>query len=145
MSSRLRRLTHVRASDLVEAVAILATAMRVEYSLRRHDLPTTAARFGLRLGSTSANGSTPEPRERLPMWAARRARLTLIVMRLWPFGDTCLRKSLVMGNRLRSLSPQLFIGVRSANDEAFAAHAWLRITGIDIDPASNQYMVLDLA
>ena len=145
MSSRMRRLAHVRPSDLVEAVAILATAVRVESSLRRHDLPTTAARLGLRLGSASANGGTPEPRERLPAWAARRARLTLVVMRCWPFGDTCLRKSLVMGHRLRRLSPQLFLGVRSADDEVFSAHAWLRITGIDIDPTSAQYMVLDLA
>lgn len=147
MGSRVgRRIARLRPGDFVQAVAILAVAARVEYSLHRHDLPATASRFGLRLGSPSADTSASTPRQPLPRWAVRRARLALILMRRWPFGDTCLRQSLVIGNRLRSLAPQLFIGVRASGDGGpISAHAWLQICGIDIDPAGADYLAFDFA
>src|SRR5688572_27910807 len=113
-SSRSGRIARIRPGDFVQALAILVVAARVEYSLRRHDLPTTAARFGVELGSPTSEVSPTTRRELLPRWAIRRARLTLILLRFWPFGDTCLRKSLVIGNRLAALSPQLFIGIRTS-------------------------------
>jgi hypothetical protein len=145
-SSRSGRIARARPGDLVQALAILVVAARIEYSLRRSDLPTTVERFGLRLGSPGTEADPAPRREPLPRWAIRRARLALILMRRWPFGDTCLRQSLVIGNRLASLSPQLFIGVRASGDQrSISAHAWLKVCGIDIDPTSANYVAFDFA
>ena len=145
-SNRTGRIARIRPGDFVQALAILVVAARVEYSLRRRDLPTTAARFGVQLGSSTSEVGPTTRREPLPRWAIRRARLTLILLRWWPYGDTCLRKSLVIGNRLASLSPQLFIGIRTSSDEgSISAHAWLKVSGIDIDPTSANYVAFDLA
>jgi len=147
MGSRVgHRVARLRPGDVVQAIATLIAAARIELSLRRRGLPATASRFGLRLGGPSSPTDTPLPRHPLPSWAIRRARLAVALMRWWPFGDTCLRKSLVIGNRLAELSPQLFIGVRSSGGQPFtAAHAWLQINGIDIDPTSADYVAFDLA
>ena len=137
------RLARVRPDDLAQAIATIVTAAKVEYCLRRHGLPATVSKLGLLFGQPSL---APSERKALPPWAVRRARIALLLMRGWPFGDTCLRKSLVIGNRLRALSPELFIGVRSSGESGdIAAHAWLRISGIDIDPTSVDYVALDLA
>jgi hypothetical protein len=126
-------------------MATLTVAARIELSLRKRGLPATAARFGLRLGGPSSASAPPVPRRPLPSWAVRRARLAVALMRWWPFGDTCLRKSLVIGNRLADLSPQLFIGVPVSGGQEFtSAHAWLQINGIDIDPTSANYVAFDL-
>jgi hypothetical protein len=128
----------------VQALLIVADATRIEFSLRRRGLPATVSTFGLRFGQLEPTDDAT--RVALPTWATRRARIALLVMRFWPFGDTCLRKSLVIGSRLRALSPQLFIGVRAAGGAGdISAHAWLRITGIDIDPTNTDYVALDLA
>ena len=127
-------------------IAIIMAAARIEYVLRRRGLPETATRFGLLLSGPSSTTSVSSRREPLPPWAVRRARLALIIMRWWPFGDTCLRKSLVVGNRLASLSPELFIGVRTlGGDGSIAAHAWLKVSGIDIDPTSADYVAFDFS
>jgi len=140
------RIARLRPGDVVQAMATLAVATRIELSLRRRGLPATAARFGLRLGGPSSSTEPPSPRQPLPSWAVRRARLAVALMRWWPFGDTCLRKSLVIGNRLSDLSPRLFIGIRSSGGQGFtSAHAWLQINGIDIDPTSADYIAFDLS
>ena len=146
MSSRLgHRLVRLRPGDLVQALAIVAVAARIECSLRRRGLPETASRFGLRLDGPTSETSECE-HGGIPRWAIRRARLAEILMRRWPFGDTCLRKSLVIGNRIAALSPQLLIGVRAAEDDgSIAAHAWLRVCGIDIDPASAEFVAFDFS
>jgi hypothetical protein len=63
-------------------------------------------------------------------------------MRHWPFDATCLRRSLVAGQRLRKLHPELNIGVAlSAGD--VIAHAWLTIGATSLDPKiSPGYSVL---
>ena len=62
---------------------------------------------------------------------------------IWPFGNTCLRRALVMGNRLAEFEPELVLGVRP-NSEAsrFDAHAWVRIGTVDLDPLASDYSVL---
>src|SRR4051794_17580007 len=105
MGSRVgHRFFWLRPGDVVQAMATLTVAARIELSLRKRGLPATAARFGLRLGGPSSPTAAPVPRQPLPSWAVRRARLAVALMRWWPFGDTCLRKSLVIGNRLSDLS-----------------------------------------
>ena len=142
--ARLRRLARARPKDLVEAAAVLSAAARVEWSLRRHTLPATAGILGVALfaGEVPSDGAPTSPdRLDLPAWAWRRTRIAFIIMRRWPFGDTCLRRALVIGNRLAPLAPELVIGVRSNSVErGFDAHAWLRIDGVDLDPLAVEYL-----
>ena len=146
---RLRRLGHARPRDVAEAAAALTAATRMEWGLRRHTLPTTAGLLGLTLfagGAPSDELPSPPDRLDLPAWAWRRARIAALVMRGWPFGDTCLRRALVTGNRLASLAPELVIGVRASSaSPGLDAHAWLRIQGVDLDPLAAEYLAFGAA
>jgi hypothetical protein len=109
----------------------------IEVSLRRTTLPATCRRLRVRLdldGATaSVHGSTPV----LPRWALPRVRAARLVAAHWPAGDTCLRRCLLLGHRLRRLDPVLRIGVRRDSAGAFEAHSWLEIGGrpLDLDAA----------
>lgn len=142
--ARLRKLARARPKDFFEAAAVLRAASRVEWGLRRRTLPATAGALGVALFAGGLpSDRTPAPPERLalPPWAWRRARIAFIIMRRWPFGDTCLRRALVMGNRLARLAPELVIGVRpAATTRGVDAHAWLRIGGVDLDPLASEYL-----
>jgi hypothetical protein len=51
---------------------------------------------------------------------------------VWPFGDTCLRRALVLGHHLRDQSPVLRIGVTADRSEDVAAHAWVETTDVTL-------------
>ncbi|MCU1459179.1 MAG: hypothetical protein JWL73_3271 [Actinomycetia bacterium] len=143
MRGRLHTLRRARPSDAIEAVVIVTVAARVEWSLRRRGLPATAGGLGLTLlgGPADDEPAGVPDRFALPDWAWRRARIARIVLRRWPFGDTCLRRALVIGNRLATLRPELVIGVRpTTNERGVDAHAWLRIQGVDLDPLASSYL-----
>jgi hypothetical protein len=57
----------------------------------------------------------------------------------WPFGDTCLRRCLVLGQRLRHLDPVLRIGVAVGGDGSWSAHSWLEIGGRSLDVEAEKY------
>lgn len=60
-----------------------------------------------------------------------RRRCVALVLRRWPFGDSCLRRALVLGALLRRFDPRLRVGVaRNVEDGAqgVTAHAWLETT-----------------
>lgn len=78
------------------------------------------------------------PLDELPLWAARRLRVVARVMRRWPVQGECLRHSLVAGQRLRALRPELKLGV-ATDGAGVVAHAWLAIAGRSLDPLSAQY------
>lgn len=127
--------TAVRAwmrSLVPEAPVVLWTAARVELLLRTSDLPGTCRRLGIVLDvddPTMPSG----PLAVLPGWARGPDRWTGILIGRWPFGDTCLRRCLVLGARLHGLGPVLRLGVRDAPRGQVAAHAWLEIDGRPLD------------
>lgn len=49
-----------------------------------------------------------------------------------PFNGTCLRRSLLVGNALRSRAPRLVLGV-AKRDGTVTAHAWIEVQGWTID------------
>jgi Transglutaminase-like superfamily len=139
-----RRLAKVRARDLVELAAALLVATRAEWGLRYSTLPATALALGVGVHAMepAEQPARIQPdRFALPGWAWRRARIASLVMRRWPFGDTCLRHALVTGSRLAALDPEIMIGIRAAAaPQGIAAHAWLRIDGVDLDPLATEYL-----
>lgn len=137
--SRLRWRTRVRvALEVLRAVGVM---LLVELSLHIADLPTTCRRLRL---ECDLHSSAP-PAERiavLPHSARAAVVATDVVLAHWPFGDTCLRRCLLLGHRLRRLGPVLRIGVRREPAGAFAAHSWLEFGGTTLDPTASQYAVL---
>ncbi len=143
LRDRFRRLSRVRARDLVESAVVICVASRAEWSLRYRTLPTTARALGIGIAAVDPvlrEAISAPDRFALPEWAWRRARIAAFVMRRWPFGDTCLRRALVIGNRLAVLAPDLVIGIRAATSRDVDAHAWLRISGVDLDPLAADYL-----
>jgi hypothetical protein len=126
-------------SDRAELVRDVALLARIEWGLRRSTLPKLVGRLGIGWGG-APKAIDPEV-DALPSWAGRRFRIALAVCKRWPFGDTCLRRSLLIGNRLSSLEPVLRIGVdRPA--EGLLAHAWLEIDGRSLDPESKNFATM---
>lgn len=116
------------AYELALAVGLLVV---VEAGLRRTTLPATCRRLRVRLdldGGAVPGSDAPT----LPHWARPRVRAARLVTARWPAGDTCLRRCLVLGHRLRRLDPVLRIGVRRV-DGVFEAHSWLEIGGRPLD------------
>jgi hypothetical protein len=127
------------AYELVVAVVML---LAIEVSLRRTTLPATCRRLGLRFdldGAAPVHGAVPV----LPRWALPRARAAGLAAGHWPGGDTCLRRCLLLGHRLRRLDPVLRIGVRRDNAGAFEAHSWLEIGGQPLDHNAAGFAALE--
>lgn len=123
---------------------MLAVAVTVELSLRRSTLPDTARRLGIELdlsGGPSADAADAAP-PTLPVTARRNVRTVENVVGRWPFGDTCLRRCLVLGQRLRRLHPVLVVGARRTSDGAVAAHSWLVVGGRSLDPTAADFLAL---
>jgi transglutaminase superfamily protein len=113
----------------------------IEVLLRTADLPATCRRLGVRCDLTSR---TP-PATELAMLPRRSRRVVLAshaVVSRWPGGDTCLRRCLLVGHRLRALDPVLRIGVRRTPEGTFSAHSWLEFDGAALDPTAARFAPL---
>ena len=105
-------------------IVTMAWAAVVEAGLRVLGLPRLARVLGVPLSPSAPTESSPSadpsaltPPQQRRMWA------TDVVYRNWPFGDTCLRRALVLGRVLRHERPVLRIGV--AREDEVRAHAWV--------------------
>jgi hypothetical protein len=121
-------------------VLVVGLYLRIELGLRRHPLPELCRRLGIGLGDRVPHLATGEVPSRV--WLARRVRAVRRVSRHWPFGDTCLRRCLVLGSLLRCTGPVLVLGVRRTAGASVEAHSWLEIAGRPVDPSSSSYAVL---
>lgn len=139
MTNFLGRLRHVLD---MQVLAALAVTVGVELGLRACTVPRLARLLGVGLGSAEPDLPLPVPGGLAPEWIRRRHAAVDVVFRHWPFGDTCLRRALVLGHRVRRLGPVLVIGVRHDEDARVAAHAWLVIEGRSLDPLSVHYSPL---
>ena len=141
-------LHRVAATMPAEVLITLVVASRVELALRRHTLSQLATASGLRLatGDGPVRGQRPGD-SLLPRWAVRRIAVVEAVMRRWPFGQPdarCLRRSLVLGHRLRRADPALRLGVRRTVN-GLTAHAWLEFgEGWTADPEAADFLPLHL-
>lgn len=139
----LSRLARLKPFDWYESAVVLIVACVVEICVRRMTLARLTRWLGVRLADGRA--PTVSTESRYPRGVATR-KLAAVdrVMKRWPFGDTCLRRCLVGGQRLRKLRPVLHIGVRST-DQGVTAHSWLEVAGQSLDPSSGQFLTLTAA
>jgi Transglutaminase-like superfamily len=136
-----------RASRLVDPQILLAVlvAVVVEVGLRLGTLPGLTHLLGIRLaqdGEPAQQENFTLPPELPVIWIRRRAVAVKRVFAHWPFDSTCLRRALVLGQRIRRLDPTLAIGVRHDESGALTAHAWLVVAGVALDPLAAQYEAL---
>jgi len=123
-------------------LAALAVAFVVEVGLWISTLPRLTKLFGIRLAGEHDDEPTRQAPDVAPEWFRRRSAEVHRVLRHWPFGDTCLRRSLILGQRIRRLDPVLVIGVRHDEHGKLAAHAWLTVGGVALDALAEQYAPL---
>lgn len=127
---------------------ILCRFALVEVALRCWDLERTSARLGVVLGAEMDVRVSTSPvldREQL----RRLSRATAKVSARWPWGDTCLRRALVLGSLLEGVTPHLVVGVRAgARDSggdgptSYDVHAWLELAGVPLDPTAASFVPL---
>ncbi len=113
----------------------------VEVGLRARPLPAVCRLLGVRLQSSPTAAPSPG------LTGGQAMRIARAVNRVsvrWPWGGTCLRRSLVLGRLLGDLSPTLMLGVRRSETGAVVAHAWLEIGGRSLDPDSAAFAVMPL-
>lgn len=132
--------------EIHHTVAALVVAVLVEIGLGTMGLPRLAALVGAPIAWEDQNSqadAAPPRRVALSEGSKLRVRAARRVLRRWPFGDTCLRQALVIGQRLHKLHPQLHVGVAKLDDEV-RAHAWLVIDGniLDTFHAASSYLTL---
>lgn len=125
-----------RFCNAYEVLVVLPLAVYVEARVRRVPLPRLAARLGVRLAVTE---SAPEPSFRLRNRDVRRLKAVAWIFKYWPDADSCLRRALVAGCRLRHLDPRLHLGVRRDARGRVEAHAWLEVQGHVWDPEADTY------
>ncbi|MFZ0874559.1 MAG: lasso peptide biosynthesis B2 protein [Pseudonocardiaceae bacterium] len=123
-------------------LAALAITFVVEIGLSISTLPRLTKLFGIRLAGEGDDEPTGQEPDVAPEWFRGRSAAVHSVLRHWPFGDTCLRRSLILGQRIRRLDPVLVIGVRHDEHGKLAAHAWLTVGGVALDTLAEQYAPL---
>ena len=144
MTSTLGTVVRMSWSQRVEFAKVCMLALACEVLIRARPLPEVARLFGVSLRPEPSH-ETSEPLEGdLPGWALLRLRMTGLLMRRWPVDGTCLRRSLVAGQRIRRLNPVLRIGVATGTTGSLDAHAWLEVNGRSLDGQSGRYETLSL-
>lgn len=132
--------------EIYHTGAALAVTVLVEIGLRTMSLPRLAALVGAPIAWEDPHAGTDDAaasRVVLSRDSRLRVRAAQRALRRWPFGDTCLRRALVIGQRLRRLHPRLHVGVAKLDGEV-RAHAWLVIDGSILDTfhAASSYLTL---
>ena len=121
-----------------EVARVLLVTLLVEVGLRVTTLPRLTRWCGIRMDLTSEL-LLEAPPVHLARPIRPQVRIVYGVLRRWPFGDTCLRRCLVLGQRVRDLEPVLRIGVAVGEDGTFSAHSWLEIQGQSLDVESRSF------
>lgn len=119
-------------------VVVLAVA---EVALLTSTLPRTCRLLAVR-HDLDSRADPARVAAVLPRPTRTRVRVAYAVTRRWPWGDTCLRQCLVLGNLLRAQGPVMRIGLQRRPDGTLLAHSWLEIEGRTLDPTSRDFAAL---
>lgn len=118
----------------------LVALATVEAGLRLLPLPRLCRILGVQLdleSEVSAGGVWP-----VPQMYGRTVRAVFRATSWWPFGDTCLRRCLLLARALHAFQPVIRIGVRRGHDGAFSAHSWLEVAGTSLDPMAGDFATM---
>lgn len=119
----------------VELVIQLQVLARIEWLVRRRGLPHACRALGIELRLDGVAGHEPALLRRRYTAVVRAAR---VATGGWPFGNTCLRRAMLLGSRMRAEHPVLRIGIRP-DGAGTLAHAWVEIDGRTLDPTAPDF------
>lgn len=121
------------------APALLAV-LAVEIGIATTTVPRLARLLGVAITGSDEPAPSAVPADFPLAWIRHRSGEVNRVLGRWPFGDTCLRRALALGHRIRRLDPVLVIGVRHDEHGQIAAHAWLVVRGVTLDPQAARFL-----
>jgi hypothetical protein len=124
-------------ADKGDALSVLGLLVLAEGAVRCLPTQLAARLFGVSFGAQREERSPAGPMTELESEVVVAARRVDRVVSVVHPKDGCLRRSLVLGHRLRERSPQLVIGV-AKEDGALSAHAWLEIEGCPVPEPGGQ-------
>ncbi len=122
-------------ADKGDALRVLGLLVLAEGAVRCLPTRLAARLFGVSFGAGREEQRT-QVTELEPEVANAARRVDRVVSVVHP-KDGCLRRSLVLGHRLRERRPKLVIGV-AKEDGALSAHAWLEIEGCPVPEPGGQ-------
>jgi hypothetical protein len=117
---------------------VLTLALQVEYLVRTRTFPDMCKALSL---SLSDDLRVTTGLIRLTPSEIRSLRCAELLMRHWPWDDTCLRRSLVHARLLRHRGAHVRLGVRRTSGQ-LRAHAWVEGAGLPIDPEAAGFFPL---
>ena len=143
--ARVRNWAAWSLEEKVELVGLVGLALAAEVAVRTTPLPALTRRLGIAL-EEDASGDTTRPRRSSaralpPAAIEKRAAAVDRLYRVWPRRDSCLRRALVLGYRVREARPTLRIGVAREGEE-IRAHAWIEVDGRVVGDESGEYAPL---
>jgi hypothetical protein len=139
---RLRSWASWSLEDKVELLQLIVLAAGAEVAVRTVALPKLTRRLGIGLGGPDATHSpTPRTRSLSRDTIDRRAAAVDRLYRVWPRRDSCLRRALVLGFRIRAARPTMQIGV-AKEEGRVRAHAWIEVDGRVVGDDSGDYAPL---
>lgn len=137
--SRVRTLAALGPRRWPFVARVAATGAVAELAVRVVPLPLLARVAGVPLATDAPHDG--DARRLLAPRDLARLDLAMRVVRARPLRATCLRRSLVAGHLLRRYHPRLRLGV-AKDSGAVAAHAWIEVDGMSLDPESAAYRAL---
>ena len=143
MRRRLRSWWAWPAEEKAELLELLFLASIAEVAVRLIRLPSLTRRLGITLVEDGDGASTPAAAKGTLSAATieRRAASVDRLYRAWPRHNSCLRRSLVLGFRVRRAHPTMRIGVAQEAGE-IRAHAWIEVDGRVLGEATGDYAPL---
>lgn len=118
-----RRLRQTGWRESIELLYTALLAVIAELAVRMVPLPRLTAALGIDLQTPSSSRELATDPE-IP----RRAEIVDKLYRYWPRRNSCLRRGVVLGFRLRRWAPTLMLGVDRSTSE-LRAHAWVEVSG----------------
>ncbi len=118
-------------------------AAKVELLLKFRPLDVAAKKLGVVISWQSNSSGSVSPQPSNSYFVRNHLANVDSIMRRWPFGDTCLRRSLILGKLLAGFNPKLLIGV-GTQDSKILAHAWIEsdVGNFYVDESDTQSMVV---
>jgi hypothetical protein len=124
----------LRPGEIPTVAHAAALFMLAELGLRLVPLPRLARWMHVPVSLADDSAASPPSASPLVFSLSELRRINA-VRRISPhlYGSRrgCLRRALVLGHLLRHRAPVLRLGVHR-NDQVFAAHAWLEISGVQV-------------
>lgn len=136
----MRRWAGLPLRKKAEIVWVACLAVAAEVAVRFISLRKLTRSLGIQMrdASPDSGGSTTET---IDASLLERADAVSKVYRVWPGDGSCLRRSVVLGFRLREHQPVLRLGV-GRNAGKIEGHAWIEVDGMVVGEGPGDYIPL---